>query len=177
MRGVQVVRRAPPACAARRRNFARGLAGYNASQGGPACAGARLSERYARRQATKREARNLAASEAAGADTAGGAGGAPGGEGAGALEEQRRRATEAALMGDGPGCSGRFRDSDYFVPAARADRHQEEGFSVRGGSDRALAGAVLDLMADDEARSSTFFICLPRKAGGLFGTVLQRRAG
>jgi len=165
---VQGLRRAPPTCAARRWTCARGLARPQ-ERSRPRAA----QRRRARRQATKREARNLAASEAAGADTAGGAGGAPGGEGAGALEEQRRRATEAALMGDGPGCSGRFRDGDYFVPAARAARHPEEGFSVRGGSDRALAGAVLDLMADDEARSSTSLICQRREAGVLVTAVLS----
>jgi len=165
---VQASGRAPPTCAARRRTFARGPA---RPQERPRARAAQ--QRRARRQATKREARNLAASEAAGADTAGGAGGAPGDAGAVALEEQRRRATDAALMGDGPGCSGRFRDGDYFVPAARADRHQEEGFSVRGGSDRALAGAVLDLMADDEARSSTSLICQRREAGVLVTAVLS----
>ena len=99
---------------------------------------------------------NLAAAEAAGAEAArdGGAdwGGGEDGASAAALDEQRRGAADAAATGDGPGCSGRFRDGEYFVPAVRADRYQEEGFSVRGGADSALAGAVLDLMADDEAR-------------------------
>jgi len=89
----------------------------------------------------------MAAAEAAGADAARDECG-----GDEALEEQRRGATDAAATGDGPGSSGRFRDGEYFVPAMRADRHQEEGFSVRGGADSAIAGAVLDLMADDEAR-------------------------
>ena len=107
-------------------------------------------------QATKREASNLAAAQAADAGAELDSGGGDGAAAAAALEERRRSAAEAAAAGDGPGCTGCFRDGDYFVPAMRADRYQEQGFSVRGGTDSALAGAVLDLMADDEVRFWTW---------------------
>ena len=116
-------------------------------------------------QAAKREASNLAAAEAADAGAELDSAGADGTAAAAALEERRRSAAEAAAVGDGPGCTGGFRDGDYYVPAARADRYQEEGFSVRGGADSALAGAVLDLMADDEVRSWTWaclYACMLR---------------
>ena len=111
-----------------------------------------LQDAFVGMQATKREASNMAAAEAADAGAELDSGGADGTAAAAALEERRRSAAEAAAAGDGPGCTGSFRDGDYFVPAVRADRYQEEGFSVRGGADSALAGAVLDLMADDEVR-------------------------
>lgn len=72
-----------------------------------------------------------------------------------ALEAAKRAAMDAAMLGDGVGNAGRFRDLDFFVSDAQGGKHraEEEGFSVRGGTGSQLEGAVLDLTADDKART------------------------
>jgi len=82
------------------------------------------------------------------------------------LEAARRAAQLAAEVGDGDFAGGaedgagplRFREAGFFVPTVKADAAAEAGFSVGGGGEAGglggnalLGGAVLDLMADDEA--------------------------
>lgn len=74
-----------------------------------------------------------------------------------AVEAERRAAAEAAVLGDGIGSSGRFRDGEFFVSGAPSaiDRFEEEEFSVRGGTSSLMDSAVLDLMADDQVIAPT----------------------
>ena len=74
---------------------------------------------------------------------------------------ERQAAAEAAVFGDGIGTTGRFRDGDFFLSAAQpsaAERFEEGEFSVRGGTSSLMDSAVLDLMADDQVRLSTFML-------------------
>lgn len=51
------------------------------------------------------------------------------------------------------GLSGRYRDSDFYIPEHQVDGNrsfEEQEFSVKGGTNSQLDGAVLDLMADDQ---------------------------
>ena len=68
--------------------------------------------------------------------------------------ELREAAASAAVLGDGVGASGRYRDAEFFLsesqPGGSKRKFEEEGFSVRGGTASQMDGAVLDLMADDQ---------------------------
>jgi len=70
--------------------------------------------------------------------------------------ELREAAASAAVLGDGVGASGRYRDTDFFVcesqPGGSKRKFEEEGFSVRGGTASQMDGAVLDLIADDQVK-------------------------
>ena len=72
----------------------------------------------------------------------------------------REAAANAAIMGDGVGLSGRYRDSDFFIPDIQAGnrRFEEQEFSVKGGTGSQMDGAVLDLMADDQVSDTSFSI-------------------
>lgn len=73
-----------------------------------------------------------------------------------AVSTMREAAADAAVLGDGVGLSGRYRDGDFFIPEhqVRNRSFEEQELSVRGGTASLLDGAVLDLMADDQVISS-----------------------
>lgn len=66
----------------------------------------------------------------------------------------REAAADAAVLGDGVGLSGRYRDSDFYIPEHQTGNRsfEEQEFSVIGGTASQMEGAVLDLMADDQVR-------------------------
>lgn len=67
----------------------------------------------------------------------------------------REAAANAAVLGDGVGLSGRYRDSEFFIPDHQTGNRsfEEQEFSVKGGTASQLDGAVLDLMADDQVEA------------------------
>ena len=105
---------------------------------------------HVRLQATKSEAEHARASSHLQAG--------PAGEESDVLEAQRRAAMDAATVGDGVGTSGRFKDSDFFIPTAQSGRQFEEGLSVRGGTASVMDDAVMDLLADDQVRTHSKLI-------------------
>ena len=75
-----------------------------------------------------------------------------GAEASPAASTLREAAADAAILGDGVGLSGRFRDSDFFIPEHQTGNRsfEEQELSVKGGTSSLMDGAVLDLMADDQ---------------------------
>ncbi len=73
----------------------------------------------------------------------------------------REAAADAAVLGDGVGLSGRYRDGDFFIPDHQTGNRdfEEQELSVKGGTASLLDSAVLDLMADDQVPYRKMSVC------------------